>query len=270
MKYWKSLSAMIAHIAKVLPEWEEMFLSYKDLKKQLKLIFPNPKEGESSCRPSKRPRLEDGGDQPEVAKEVTDFETLLRKEIHKLNSFFMDQEEEYVINLELLKGRVKKANGSYVKLMNIGSEIVDLHGQMVLLENYSALNYLGIVKILKKYDKRSGALLRLPFIQTVLEEPFFNTDVLKQLVKDCEILLRNNLKTTMTKSEERQQPLRVPQELSEIDIMGNTYMALANSALQVLEQIRSVSSTKSMYSLPPLQGNNLDKFWKNHSVTGPA
>lgn len=104
MKYWKSLSAMIAHIAKVLPEWEDMFLSYKDLKKQLKLIFP--KEGESS-RPTKRPRLEDGdhkeegGDQPEVAKEVTDFETLLRKEINKLNSFFIDKEEEYVINLKV-------------------------------------------------------------------------------------------------------------------------------------------------------------------------
>lgn len=127
------------------------------------------------------------------------------------------------------------------------------------------LIFAGIVKILKKYDKRSGALLRLPFIQTVLEEPFFNTDVLKQLVKDCEMLLCNNLKTTMTESEERQ-PLRVPQELSEIDIMGNTYMDLANSALQVLEQIRSGSSTRSMYSLPPLQRNNLDEFWKNHSV----
>lgn len=46
--------------------------------------------------------------------------------------------------MQVLKDRVAEANGSYVKLMNIGSEIVDLHGQMVLLENYSALNYLGI------------------------------------------------------------------------------------------------------------------------------
>lgn len=255
---------MIADIAKVLPEWEDMFLSYKDLKKQVKLIFP--KEGENS-RPTKKQRLEDNGDQnEEVAKEVTDFETLLRKEIHKLNSFFMDQEEDYVMYLKVLKDRVAKADGSYVKLMNIGSEVADLHGQMVLLENYSALNYLGIVKILKKYDKRSGALLRSPFIQTVLQEPFYNTDVLRQLVKDCEMLLRNNLKTKMTKSEKERQPLRVPQELGEIESMGNTYMDLANSALQVLEEIRSVSSTKSMYSLPPLQRSNLDEFWKNHSV----
>lgn len=43
----------------------------------------------------------------------------------------------------MLKERVADANDSVEKLMKVGREIVDLHGEMVLLENYSALNYTG-------------------------------------------------------------------------------------------------------------------------------
>lgn len=37
-----------------------------------------------------------------------------------------------------------KAKDSNEELMKVGREIVDFHGEMVLLENYSALNYTGI------------------------------------------------------------------------------------------------------------------------------
>ncbi|KAG6476466.1 hypothetical protein ZIOFF_065708 [Zingiber officinale] len=33
----------------------------------------------------------------------------------------------------------------------------------------------GLVKILKKYDKRTGALIRQPFIEKVPQQPFFTT-----------------------------------------------------------------------------------------------
>ncbi|KAK1670233.1 hypothetical protein QYE76_058392 [Lolium multiflorum] len=47
----------------------------------------------------------------------------------------------------------------------------------------------GLVKILKKYDNRTGVLIPLPFIQNVLLRPFFNTDLLYQLVEECEAML---------------------------------------------------------------------------------
>jgi hypothetical protein len=47
----------------------------------------------------------------------------------------------------------------------------------------------GLVKILKKYDKIPGTLICLPFIQNVLLEPFFTTDILYQVVKECEAML---------------------------------------------------------------------------------
>lgn len=89
MKFWKILSNQIEQ---TLPDWRDKFLSYKDLKKQLKLI--NPKDPSSF----KRRRLdEDGNADADVSKEVNDFLRLLEVEIEKFNAFFVEMEEEYVI-----------------------------------------------------------------------------------------------------------------------------------------------------------------------------
>ena len=45
--------------------------------------------------------------------------------------------------MQELQDRVKKAKELNEELMDKGREIVDLHGEIVLLENYSALNYTG-------------------------------------------------------------------------------------------------------------------------------
>lgn len=42
-----------------------------------------------------------------------------------------------------LQDRVAKAKDYSDEMMKIRKEIVDFHGEMVLLENYSALNYTG-------------------------------------------------------------------------------------------------------------------------------
>ncbi|GAU23168.1 hypothetical protein TSUD_306160 [Trifolium subterraneum] len=118
------------------------------------------------------------------AYQVNHFLYLLAVEIEKFNTFFVNKEEEYIIKWKLLQDRVDRAmDYSDVELMSLGREIVDFHGEMVLLMNYS------LVKIIKKHDKRTGALLRLPFIQEVLNQPFFETDVLNSLVKECEVIL---------------------------------------------------------------------------------
>ena len=67
---------------------------------------------------------------------------------------------------------------SMKKTVKIRRDIVAIHGEIVLLENYSALDFTGMVKILKKYDRRTVALLRLPFTQIVLQQSFFATELL--------------------------------------------------------------------------------------------
>lgn len=50
----------------------------------------------------------------------------------------------FVGGMQELQDRVAKAEDSNDELMKVGREIVDFHGEMVLLENYSALNYTGV------------------------------------------------------------------------------------------------------------------------------
>ena len=113
MKFGKRLSNQIEE---TLPEWRDKFLSYKDLKKQLKLIVPKNGGGgddqEKNCdRPIKRQRIADGsGDGSAVGElvleegmteEEIDFIQLLEVELEKFNNFFVEQEEEYVIRLKV-------------------------------------------------------------------------------------------------------------------------------------------------------------------------
>ncbi|ESQ51181.1 hypothetical protein EUTSA_v10016985mg [Eutrema salsugineum] len=276
MKFGKSLSNQIEE---TLPEWQDKFLSYKELKKKLKLM--EPRGGES--RPNKRSRSDpnpvDADPTEGMTKEELDFIRLLEDELEKFNSFFVEKEEEYIIRLKELKDQVTKAKNSNEEMINIKKEIVDFHGEMVLLMNYSALNYTGLAKILKKYDKRTGALIRLPFIQKVLQEPFFTTDLLNTFVKECEAMLDHlfpsnkswNLEEggeattsgTVKTEADGSDVLRVPKDLSEIEYMESLYMKSTVSALRVLKEIRSGSSTVSVFSLPPLPASGLeDDSWK--------
>ncbi|KAJ7966176.1 SPX domain-containing protein [Quillaja saponaria] len=270
MKFWKILSSLIEE---TLPGWQDKFLSYKDLKKQLNLIYPKDDEN----RASKRPRLavEEGTveigneDVGEVTKEVNDFQKLLEVEIEKFNEFYDDKEEHYVILWPVLRDKVAKAKGSDEELIKIRRELVNFHGEMVLLENYSQLNYIGLVKIIKKYDKRSGDLIRLPFIQEVLQQPFFTTDVLNNLVKECLVILSNIFDkesltgTSVSTEEEEESSFTTVTEnkeglLKEIEHMESMYMKLILSALRTLDEIRGGSSTVSEFSLPPLHKNAME------------
>ncbi|KAL4589770.1 hypothetical protein LXL04_002680 [Taraxacum kok-saghyz] len=270
MKFGKSLSYQIEE---TLPEWRDKFLSYKELKKRLKLIKPQDKSGDDCNRPAKRTRFscEDctiaGGE--EMSSEEVDFVELLEQEVEKFNSFFVEKEEEYIIKLKELQDSVMKSKDSNEEMIKIRKEIVDFHGEMVLLENYSALNYTGIVKILKKYDKRTGALLRLPFIQKVLQQPFFTTDLLYKLVKECEAMLDRHFPLTdgtgggdepTTSGAASEGPLKA-KELAELEYMKSLYTKSTISALRALKEIRSKSSTVSVFSLPPMQVSGIDETW---------
>ncbi|KAE9604465.1 hypothetical protein Lal_00031915 [Lupinus albus] len=272
MKFGKSLSNQIE---KTLPQWRDKFLSYKELKKKLKLVESASEKGDQE-QPTKRARI----DGEKMLKEEIDFRKSLENELHKFNNFFVEKEEEYIIRLKELRDSVAKVKDNNEEFMKIRKEIVDFHGEMVLLENYSALNYTGLVKILKKYDKRTGALIRLPFIQKVLQQPFFTTDLLYKLVKECELMLDRLFPINDHPTSDEATPqvegcdpstsgtaksdslLLGPKDLAEIQDMESLYMKGTISALHVLQEIRSGSSTVSMFSLPPLQINGSGETWK--------
>ncbi|XP_004506478.1 SPX domain-containing protein 3 [Cicer arietinum] len=238
MKFGKRLKQQIQDS---LPEWRDKFLSYKELKKLLRLISAAPKI------------LLNGS--IGYGKDVAEFMYLLNNEIEKFNGFFVEKEEDFIIRHKEVQQRIKRVvdlwgpNGSepsevdYKEEMEkIRKAIVDFHGEMVLLVNYSNINYTGLAKILKKYDKRTGGLLRLPFIQKVLEQPFFTTDLISKLVKECESII-----DSVFPAEEEAERAK-----EDIIVAGEGIFKNTVAALLTMQEMRKGSSTQSPFSLPPL------------------
>ncbi|XP_050387124.1 SPX domain-containing protein 3-like [Argentina anserina] len=239
MKFGKWLRQQMQE---TLPSWRDKFLSYDHLKKLVRLI-------------SAAPAVLTG----KSGKAKAQFLYLLNNEIDKFNTFFMEREEDFIIRNEELQKRIKRVsdtwgpNGCHPskiiyenEVRKLRKDIVDLHGEMVLLVNYSNVNYTGLAKILKKYDKQTGALLRLPFIQEILEQPFFTTDLISKLVKECEGTI--NAVFLMGEEEERNREVNEGTAVAAGDgIYRNTVVALLT-----LQEIRRTSSTYSHHSLPPI------------------
>ncbi|KAB2052160.1 hypothetical protein ES319_A12G100400v1 [Gossypium barbadense] len=241
MKFGKRLKQQIEE---TFPTWRDQFLCYKELKKLIKLI--------SSALPM-------AAEPTKYGKAKAEFVYMLNNEINKFNVFFMEQEEDFIICHKELQQRIKtvmdkwSSNGSRTEytdeMAEIRNDIVDFHGEMVLLENYSNINFTGLAKILKKYDKRTGGLLRLPFIQKVLKQPFFTIDLVSKLVKECGNIIDEVLfpiEEDKEETKEQKGAIMVATEPVK-GIFRNTVVALLT-----MEEIRRVSSTKDHFSLPPL------------------
>lgn len=100
-----------------------------------------------------------------------------------MDKFFVDKEEDYIILLGHLYARAKaldpEDSAAYVE---VERALVELHAELVLLENYSLLNYLALVKILKKHDKLTGIKLQERFLTKVKSQPFWSTRQLQRLI----------------------------------------------------------------------------------------
>ncbi|KAJ7962111.1 SPX domain-containing protein [Quillaja saponaria] len=119
----------------------------------------------------------------------------------------------------------------------------------------SNVNYTGLAKIMKKY-KRTGGLLRLPFIQKVLEQPFLTTDLISKLVKECE----TTIEAVFPAEEDAE---REKEAKEAITVAGEGIFRNTVAALLTMQEIRRGSSTETLLSLPPL---NLRDSKLIHSV----
>lgn len=231
MKFGKEFRT---HLEETLPEWRDKFLCYKPLKKLLK-HFRNPNiplvnhNTNANQNVGGEPSQSGGaaGVRNMSLEEFQDwFVRLLNEELEKFNDFYVDKEEEFVIRFQELKERIERARENSRRdrvaasesefseeMMDIRKEFVTIHGEMVLLKNYSSLNFAGLIKILKKYDKRTGGLLRLPFTQLAAHQPFFTTEPLTRLVRECEA----NLELLFPLEEEVTESTSAPRDQNRAD-----------------------------------------------------
>lgn len=292
MKFGRILKSQIEEAP---PEWRDQYLSYKKLKKRLKLIFSlkvgKEAEDETPKVVRKRPRIESLGVPESVAERESDsysfakindsnecasngsnqdddlndikdmsaaefdFIELLNPELEKFNDFVMAKEKEYIIRQKELQERIQRARNTVgpsgkQNLIKVSQDVVKFHGEMVLLESYSILNFTGLVKITKKYDKRSGGILRLAFIQKVLGQPFFTMELLFKLVKQCEETLHSLFSSS--EEEETEDEEEETKDEAVVDLGQDQIYRSTMAALRSMKEMRKGSSTYGPFSLPPL------------------
>ncbi|MFS8031895.1 putative SPX domain-containing protein [Helianthus anomalus] len=268
MKFGKELGI---HLEQTLPEWRDKYLCYKLLKSFLKHI-PNPADDDHPHLPPPPDAAVDRNFPPlppHLAELQEWFVRVLEEEIDKFNDFYVDKEEEFVIRFKELKERIERVkekswrDGNFSseseysdEMMAIRKDFVTIHGEMVLLKNYSSLNFAGIIKILKKYDKRTGGLLRVYFTQLTLRQPFFTTEPLTRLVHECEenlellFPLEAEVVESSSKPDDAANTITTSIEVETSDVYRRTI-----DAMRTIKGLKKESSTSNPLSFASIFGN---------------
>lgn len=147
------------------------FVRYKEMKKLLK----------------KAAECKEKGDDEGMRAHEKEFIRLLYDDVDRINSYFMEEEEDHVIRLQELQDLY---SGGKVKVGAIRSRFIDLHGELVLLLHWSIVNYAGILKILKKHDKLLGGHAQKDLVGSILQQPFTSTDSITKLVSTAEVYVK--------------------------------------------------------------------------------
>jgi hypothetical protein len=96
----------------------------------------------------------------------------------------------------------------------------------------------GLVKILKKYNKRTGAGLLLPGIATLQEKAFFKTETVSQMVRGCEAMLEAAIPAVTPEGARRD---REALALAEHSTFRNTVVALL-----IMQDVRAASPPRPL------------------------
>lgn len=188
-----------------------MFMSYKDLKKCLKPGDSAGKDLESRDSDSKDHDSDYNPDSDpersnlpistadinrnlhavqEAERSNQQFFSCFRQQVDKVNDFFLDKQEDYIIEHRQLSERVLQClvpgAATRVEVLRLKQRLTYFHGELVLLEHFSTVNYTGFRKILKKHDKKTGLNMRGIYLRTVVSTPFFLSDTVRRLVLNTE------------------------------------------------------------------------------------
>ncbi|KAI5058157.1 hypothetical protein GOP47_0026327 [Adiantum capillus-veneris] len=294
MKFGKLIQALIDD---ALPTWKDKYLAYKRLKKRLNALLAESLLAVEE-RHGSRYAADDAGmhategslggkrgrqmqDQGRTAKRrhllndvefrcllEEEFKRLLDGELEKLNDFVVEKEEEFVMKFQLFNEEIERRKDALqandqtqLDLINLQKDVVVFHGEMVLLKNYSSLNYRGLVKIVKKHDRLTGAWLRLSFIPDVRRQPFYSTEIISRLVRECESNLLSLFPSRSGETFDEPSFERDTQESAFEDdsvFSEDVIRQIHKNTLAALQTIRNMSRGSSTYnalSVPPGEDN---------------
>lgn len=188
MKFGKLLRS---YIEDSIPDWKENYLRYKQLKRAIKTLPPLAQDVVNEVDTEKREKCRETST---TLMKDQDFINDLNEELNKFNNFFIDKEEEFVIRVKCLEDNLStilnEGTRDIVRVTELRTELVEFHGEVVLVLNWSMLNYTGLVKLLKKHDKIRGTCLKRRYLENACTHPFQCTKLLRSIVQRVEDMIQ--------------------------------------------------------------------------------
>jgi len=152
-----------------IEKYQRYYISYKDLKKAIKIFCGNDRTGQSVqdvvTAFGNIPAL--GGSifrPPEAV-----FHDLLQEELDKINGIVLLEEERLLEELRIYKA-------GYLSARNRGLDLREILKNVIQLEEFINLNHTGFRKITKKYDKHSTKTSSAWFMAMIDKQSFKKVD----------------------------------------------------------------------------------------------
>ncbi|KAI8342970.1 hypothetical protein BC941DRAFT_410086 [Chlamydoabsidia padenii] len=171
-----------------LTEWSSHYLNYKGLKKFISKLL-----NMSSDELAKAGLLTGAAPEEDRAKllqsQKAAFFFKLERELEKINSFYLQKENELKIRLrtlidkkKILQSDTRRLKHAYTLLNAIQEAFIQFEQELNKIQKYVELNNEGFRKILKKWDKRSKSSTKELYLSRQIDiQPCFNTQFLCEL-----------------------------------------------------------------------------------------
>ncbi|OAD01793.1 hypothetical protein MUCCIDRAFT_144012, partial [Mucor lusitanicus CBS 277.49] len=168
-------------------EWSPYYLDYKGLKKFISSLLNTPAD---SLKALGLPPIGIEEDRAKLLQsQKAAFFFKLERELEKINSFYLQKENELKVRLRTLIDKKKVLQSDTRRLKHastlfkaIQEAFVQFEQELTKIQKYVELNNEGFRKILKKWDKRSKSSTKELYLSRQIDiQPCFNTQVLCEL-----------------------------------------------------------------------------------------
>ena len=222
---------LLRETAETIPDIQTLFDGYKQLKKTLRQMV--------ECQVT--------GQRDEAARLQTDFVLNLKTCIEQVNDRFMEEEEIRVIQMANLEEQANSAQ-TEERCREIANRFADFHGEMLLFVHSAMLGCTCLLKILKKYTKKTGNQL-IEFRRDHLAEmPICSTEIANSIARRAE----GSIDTLLARQEQIRaagHPFEAAASESRPTIQGServtTLMGKVRVAIDTWEQLKNTASTPS-------------------------
>lgn len=214
---------LLRETAEGLPEVRDLYLAYKRLKKLLREV--------AQCN--------EAGNVEESVQLQSQFISDVNSCLQQVNETFIEKEEEFVILFDNLE-RAATVVESLSESQRITQRFADFHGKLLLFMNTTMLTYVCILKIMKKYHKKTGRVVVSLQPAQLREMPIGSTEIISSIVFRSEQTI-NSLISKQKQFLKDESSSEEVTEMSEVDQRQG--MESQDSTISLVGQIRLALGT---------------------------